>query len=79
MSKKSEVKITAAFRPDVGKLSNTAGKRQAIHAQYVCTCKARDVHRPGKSFVERQITCGEETLVIRKTLHDEEKDVGEWT
>lgn len=76
MSKKSEVKITAAFRPDVGELSNTAGKRQEIHRQYVGMCEEKGYTQTWKKLC-RQITCGEDKFEIRKTLHDEKKDVGE--
>lgn len=53
------------------------GKRQEIRRQCVGMFEEGGAHRTGKSFLERQITCGEDKFEIWKTLHDEKKDVGE--
>lgn len=57
-SKKFELKITASFRPNVRKLSNTGGKDKRYADSMWGMCEEGDVHRTGKSFLERQITCG---------------------
>lgn len=73
--------------------SSLQAKRQEVkrhwgeetrHPQMVwCVCVWGEwmdgIYRPRKCLVGRQITCREDNFQIRKTLHDEKKDVREWT